>query len=461
VDEKAGPALVLAEQPGHSRRARRMTNEYLSGFGNEFATEALPGALPKGQNTPQHCPYGLYAEQISGTPFTAPRASNGRSWLYRIRPSVTHMRRFTRIDMPLWKTAPQPRAGLLPLGPLRWSPPPMPNEASSFVCGLSTMTTAGSADLRLGMAAHFYFVGEAMLDDYFMNADGELLILPETGGLRIATELGELAVGPCEIAVIPRGIKFKVAPESGPSRGYVCENYGSKLALPELGPIGANGLANRRDFVTPVAAYEDKDGPCRLTVKWGGGFHRTDIDHSPLDVVAWHGNYAPYKYDLKAFSPVGAVLVDHPDPSIYTVLTSASAEPGIADVDFVVFADRWLVAEHTFRPPWYHTNCMSELMGLIEGRYDAKPEGFLPGGLSLHNAMLPHGPDAAAYAKATSVALAPEKLEGGLAFMLESRFPHHPTEYAATLPTLQADYEECWRALPRNFEPADRSGTGI
>jgi homogentisate 1,2-dioxygenase len=437
-----------------------MTHHYMTGFGNEFATEALPGALPKGQNSPQHCPYGLYAEQISGTAFTAPRASNARSWLYRIRPSVKHMRQFSRVEMPGWQTAPQPRNHLLPLGPLRWSPTPMPNEASTFVTGLKTMTTAGDADLHLGMAAHIYFVNEAMIDDYFMDADGELVILPETGGLVIATELGEMAIEPSEIAVIPRGIKLKVAPTDGPSRGYVCENYGNRLKLPELGPIGANGLANPRDFATPVAAYEDKEAPCRLTVKWGGGFHTTLLDHSPLDVVAWHGTYAPYKYDLRAFSPVGSVLVDHADPSIYTVLTSPSAEPGIANVDLVVFPDRWLVAEHTFRPPWYHVNCMSELMGLIEGRYDAKPDGFLPGGMSLHNAMLPHGPDAAAYDKATSSDLGPEKLAGGLAFMLESRYPHHPTDYAAGLPTLQADYIACWQGLEKHFDPARCDGTG-
>lgn len=438
-----------------------MTHEYMTGFGNEFATEALPGALPKGQNTPQHCPYGLYAEQISGTAFTAPRASNARSWLYRIRPSVKHMRHFARIDMPGWRTAPQPPNNhLLPLGPLRWSPIPFPNEASTFVSGLRTMTIAGDSDLRLGMAAHVYFVNEAMADDYFMDADGELLILPETGRLLIATELGEIGLEPCEIAVVPRGIKFKVTPVDGPSRGYVCENYGGRFRLPELGPIGANGLANPRDFETPVAAYEDKERPCRLTVKWGGGFHMSLIDHSPLDVVAWHGTYAPYKYDLRAFAPLGSVRVDHPDPSIYTVLTAPSAEPGVANVDFVVFPDRWLVAEHTFRPPWYHMNCMSELMGLIKGRYDAKPEGFLPGGWSLHNAMLPHGPDAAAYGKAASAELRPEKLEGGLAFMLESRFAHHPTDYAADLPTLQTDYIECWQGLERHFDPARRDWAG-
>jgi homogentisate 1,2-dioxygenase len=432
----------------------------MTGFGNEFATEALPGALPKRQNSPQHCPYGLYAEQISGTAFTAPRASNARSWLYRIRPSVKHMRDFARIEVPGWKTASRPlNNGLLPLGPLRWNPIEFLNESSTFVSGLRTMTTAGDADLRLGMAAHVYFVNEAMIDDYFMNADGELLILPETGGLLITTELGEIGLEPCEAAVVPRGIKFKVAPENGPSRGYVCENYGGRFRLPELGPIGANGLANPRDFETPVAAYEDKETSCRLTVKWGGGFHVTEIDHSPLDVVAWHGTYAPYKYDLRAFSPLGSARVDHPDPSIYTVLTSPSAEPGIANVDFVVFSDRWLVAEHTFRPPWYHMNCMSELMGLVKGRYDAKPHGFLPGGLSLHNAMLPHGPDAAAYDKATAVALRPEKLEGGLAFMFESRLSHHPTEYAAALSTLQKDYVDCWQGLERHFDPARRERT--
>jgi homogentisate 1,2-dioxygenase len=437
-----------------------MPNVYMPGFGNDFETEALPGALPQGQNSPQRCPYGLYAEQLSGSPFTAPRGANERSWLYRMRPSVKHIGRFARINKPYWKTAPHIVDHGLPLGPLRWSPAPITAEALTFVTGMRTMTTSGDVNTQVGMAAHVYNVTEAMVDDYFCNADGELLIAPETGELDIATELGAIAIGAGEIAVIPRGVKFKVAMISGPSRGYVCENYGAKFRLPERGPIGANCLANPRDFKTPVASYEDKETPCRLTIKWCGEFHRTEIGHSPLDVVAWHGNYAPYKYDLRSFAPVGAILFDHPDPSIFTVLTAPSSEVGTANVDFVIFPERWLVAEHSFRPPWYHVNIMSEFMGLIYGQYDAKAEGFAPGGMSLHNCMLPHGPDKQAFDKASTDQLKPHKLTGALAFMFETRFPQHITSYAANLPTLQNDYIDCWQELERHFDPHSKNWTG-
>ncbi|HEX7388592.1 MAG TPA: homogentisate 1,2-dioxygenase [Acidiphilium sp.] len=429
-----------------------MTLRYMPGFGNDFETEALAGALPQGQNSPQRCPYGLYAEQLSGSPFTAPRGTNERSWLYRIRPSVKHVGKFRSIEMPFWKTAPHIVPHGLPLGQLRWGPVPMPAENLTFLTGIRTITTAGDVYSHTGMAAHVYLATAPMVDEYFYNADGELLIVPETGSLLVFTEFGKIAIGPGEIAVIPRGVKFAASPEGGPSRGYVCENYGAKFTLPERGPIGANCLANARDFKTPVAAYEDRETPCRVTVKWCGGFHVTEIGHSPLDVVAWHGNYTPYKYDLRTFSPVGAILFDHPDPSIFTVMTSPSGEAGTANIDFVIFPERWLVAEHSFRPPWYHMNIMSEFMGLIYGRYDAKEEGFVPGGMSLHNCMLPHGPDAGAFEKASTVELKPVKLTDTMAFMFETRFAQLLTEFAAKLPTLQSDYPECWRDIARKFD---------
>jgi homogentisate 1,2-dioxygenase len=431
-----------------------MALSYMPGFGNDFETEAVAGALPQGQNSPQRCAYGLYAEQLSGSPFTAPRGQNERSWLYRMRPSVRHATQFREIDVPHWKTAPHIVRHGLPLAQFRWDPVPMPDEALTFVTGLRTMTTAGDVYTQTGMAAHVYLVTAPMVDDYFYNADGELLIVPETGALRLFTELGLMEIAAGDIAIIPRGMKFKVEPVGGPSRGYVCENYGAKFTLPERGPIGANCLANPRDFKTPVAAYEDKETPCRLTVKWCGAFHVTEIGHSPLDVIAWHGNYAPYKYDLRTFSPVGALLFDHPDPSIFTVLTAPSGEAGTANIDFVIFPERWMVAEHSFRPPWYHMNIMSEFMGLIYGRYDAKETGFVPGGMSLHNCMLPHGPDTEAFMKASTVDLKPVKLSGTMAFMFETRFAQQPTEFAARLPTLQPDYAACWDGLDRNFDPA-------
>jgi homogentisate 1,2-dioxygenase len=426
--------------------------EYMSGFGNEFETEALTGALPKGRNSPQRCPYGLYAEQLSGSAFTAPPGVNRRSWLYRIRPSVLHGRRFRFADVPLWKTAPSRAQIEKPIAQTRWGPVPLPAEAYDFVDGIRTMTTCGDADACVGMSAGVFFVTQSMSDHFFYDADGELLIVPQQGALVFRTEFGVIEAGPGEIVVIPRGVKFQTRLRDSAARGYVCENYGAPFTLPNRGVIGANGLANSRDFLTPVAAFEDDEHRARLSVKWGGRFYACELDHSPLDVVAWHGNYAPYKYDLRRFSPVGALLFDHPDPSIFCVLTSPSTQPGVGDIDFAIFPERWQVAEDTFRPPWFHLNVMSEFMGLIFGAYDAKPGGFAPGGVSLHNAMLPHGPDADAVAAATKAPSTPAKLENTLAFMFETRLPQHPTDYALSLDMLDESYTDCWSALPKRFD---------
>jgi homogentisate 1,2-dioxygenase len=426
---------------------------YLSGFGNNLETEALPGALPIGRNSPQRCPYGLYAEQLSGSPFTAPRATNERSWLYRIRPTVAHWGAFTRIDAGLWRTAPAPEIDL-PLAPLRWDPLPIPAESVSFTQGIRTITTAGDAAALAGMGTHIFLITRSMVDEYFFNADAEMLFVPQQGGLRLCTEFGIIDIAPGEIAVIPRGVKMRVELQGGPASGYLCENYGGAFTLPERGPIGANCLANPRDFLTPKAAYEQRDAPSSMVVKWGGALWRTQLDHSPLDVVAWHGNYAPYKYDLRRFSPVGPILFDHADPSIFTVLTSPSETPGTANVDFVIFPDRWLVAENTFRPPWYHMNVMSEFMGLVFGVYDAKTGGgFVPGGFSLHNSMLPHGPDMDAFEKASNAALGPHRLEGTLAFMFETRFAQRVTRFAADAPQFQKEYAAYGQALKSHFDP--------
>ncbi|WP_428542297.1 homogentisate 1,2-dioxygenase [Rhodopila sp.] len=432
------------------------TTGYQSGFGNGFETEALPGALPVGRNSPQRCAYGLYAEQISGSPFTAPRASNKRSWLYRIRPTVAHWGQFRPADTGLWRTAPCAEVQLPP-APMRWDPIPIPDDAHDFPAGVHTITTAGDAATLAGMAAHVYLLTQSMVDACFYNADAEMLFVPQQGALRLRTEFGIIDIAPGEVAVLPRGVKFAVELPSGAARGYLCENYGAAFTLPERGPIGANCLANPRDFLTPVAAYQDRETSCRLTVKWGGALWQTDLDHSPLDVVAWHGNYAPYKYDLRRFSPVGPVQFDHADPSIFTVLTSASDTPGTANIDFVIFPDRWLVAEDTFRPPWYHMNIMSEFMGLILGVYDGKTGGgFVPGGFSLHNTMLPHGPDRAAFEAASNADLQPHRLDGTLAFMFETRFRQQVTAYAANMPQLQPDYTRYGSALPKRFDATRR-----
>jgi homogentisate 1,2-dioxygenase len=428
---------------------------YMSGFRNGFETEALPGALPIGRNSPQRCAYGLYAEQLSGSPFTAPRAANERSWLYRIRPTVGNWGSFEKINSRAWRTAPC-REAELPPAPQRWTALTLPDASLSFIEGMTTITTAGDAGSAVGMGVHVYLATRSMLDEYFYNADGELLIVPELGGLRLSTEFGVIDVTPGEIAVIPRGVKFLAELHGAAARGYVCENYGAAFTLPERGPIGANCLANPRDFLTPVASYEDRADPGRLTLKWGGTLWQTEIARSPLDVVAWHGNYAPYKYNLRSFSPVGPILFDHADPSIFTVLTSQSATPGTANIDFVIFPERWMVAENTFRPPWYHMNIMSEFMGLIYGQYDAKPEGFGPGGISLHNTMLPHGPDLDAFTGASAAELKPHKLENTLAFMFETCFMQHVTDIAAKHLSRQADYQNYGAPLRTLFDPSRR-----
>jgi homogentisate 1,2-dioxygenase len=425
----------------------------MSGFGNGFETEALPGALPIGRNSPQRCAYGLYAEQLSGSPFTAPRASNERSWLYRIRPTVRHWGRFHKIDAGLWRTAPCHEIEMAP-APLRWDPIPLPQEPVSFIEGVRTISTAGDAGAQAGMGSHVYLVTRSMQDEYFYNADAEMLFTPQQGELRLCTEFGIIEIEPGDIAVIPRGVKLRVELPGGPARGFLCENYGGAFRLPERGPIGANCLANPRDFLTPIAAYEDHDAASQMTIKWGGVLWRTELAHSPLDVVAWHGNYAPYKYDLRRFSPVGPVLFDHADPSIFTVLTAPSDTPGTANVDLVIFPERWLVAEDTFRPPWYHMNVMSEFLGLIHGVYDAKVGGgFVPGGFSLHNSMLPHGPDRTAFERGSAAELTPHKLENTLAYMLETRYPQRVTRYAAECPQRQEEYGLYGGELAKLFDP--------
>ncbi|MGR3540565.1 MAG: homogentisate 1,2-dioxygenase [Hasllibacter sp.] len=436
-------------------RAPSLSDGYAPGFGNDFATEALPGALPVGMNSPQRVAYGLYAEQLSGTPFTAPRGQNERTWCYRIRPSVRHVGRMSRLDLPYWKSAPHVDPDVTSLGQYRWDPIPHSDAPLTWLTGMRTMTTAGDVNTQVGMAAHVYLVTEGMGDTYFYSADSELLVVPQEGRLRFATELGVIDLAPQEVAVIPRGMVYRVDLLDGPARGFVCENYGQKFDLPDRGPIGANCLANPRDFLAPVACFEDRDCEARMVVKWCGTFHESRIDHSPLDVVAWHGNYAPVKYDLRAFSPVGAILFDHPDPSIFTVLTAPSGVPGTANIDFVLFRDRWNVAEGTFRPPWYHKNVMSELMGNVHGIYDAKPEGFVPGGMSLHNMMLPHGPDDAAFTAASTADLKPAKLTDTMSFMFETRFPQHLTAFAAREAPLQDDYADCWTGLKKRFDGSE------
>ncbi|MBP2161550.1 MULTISPECIES: homogentisate 1,2-dioxygenase [Asticcacaulis] len=415
-------------------------SQYMTGFGNHFATEAVAGALPVGQNSPQQTPFGLYAEQLSGSAFTAPRSENRRSWHYRLRPSASHA--------PFKRLKDGPAPGSATPNRLRWSPQTLPEIPTDFLDGLTPWAMNGDAATHSGVTIWLY-AATASMQRVFVNADGEMLIVPQSGNISIFTEMGRLDVAPLHVAVIPRGVRFRVDLTSDSATGYVLENHGAPFRLPDLGPIGANGLANPRDFETPVAAFEDRDEATQLIQKFHGALWTTTLDHSPLDVVAWHGNYAPYRYDLTRFNTINTVSFDHPDPSIFTVLTSPSELPGTANCDFVIFPPRWMVAEHTFRPPWFHRNLMSEFMGLIEGAYDAKAGGFLPGGASLHNCMNGHGPDAASHAAAIKADLKPHKITDTMAFMFESRWVLRPTEAALTSPALQADYDACWQDFPK------------
>jgi homogentisate 1,2-dioxygenase len=423
--------------------------KYQHGFDNEHESEAIAGALPIGQFSPQKAPLGLYTEQLSSTAFTVPRAHNRRCWFYRIRPSVVQGD-YTPYTQASVTTGPVTDI-ITPPNMLRWDPIAIPDKPTDFIDGLNTIATNGNAMGQYGMGIHLYAINQSMQNRYFYCADGEYLFIPEQGELLLRTECGRLHLQVGEIAVIPRGIKFAVDLLDETARGYVCENYGTPFVLPERGPVGANGYANDRDFIYPCASYEDIDQEMELLCKFAGHFYRASLDHSPLDVVAWTGNSAPYKYDLARFNVMGSVSFDHPDPSIYTVLSSPSATEGVANIDFVIFPPRWMVAENTFRPPWYHRNVMSEYMGLIKGQYDAKPDGFVPGGSSLHNSMSPHGPEAAVFEKASQAELVPDHNQGSIAFMLESRYIIQPTQWAMDTPLRQTNYIDCWKDIKKQF----------
>jgi homogentisate 1,2-dioxygenase len=427
------------------------TLHYQSGFGNEYATEAVAGALPQGRNSPQRAPHHLYPELISGTAFTAPRHENRRTWMYRKQPSVV-AGRYAAYEQPLWRTGVDRAIAISP-EPMRWNPFPIGDANHDFVDGMRTLATNGDAEAQTGIATHVYLATRSMDRRAFVNADGEMLVVPQQGRLRITTEMGVLEVKPGEVVLLPRGVAFQVALLDGPSRGYVCENHGAHFRLPELGPIGSNGLANARDFQAPVAAYDDHAVEYELVKKFAGKLWRAPLRQSPFNVVAWHGNLAPVKYDTANFMTIGSISFDHPDPSIFTVLTSPSDTPGTANCDFVIFPPRWLVMEDTFRPPWYHRNLMSEFMGLVYGAYDAKPEGFKPGGASLHNCMVPHGPDEEAFERASNAELKPHKLDNTLAFMFESRYRFIPTEFAMNSAQLDKHYADCWAGLKDQFTP--------
>ena len=424
--------------------------KYLTGFGSFFETEAKPGALPIGQNSPQKTPYNLYPEQLSGSALTAPREENFRTWLYRTQPTVGHPP-FERVKHQAFNGSPWLELPPTP-NQLRWQPLANSNKDATFIDGLFCMAGNGQVG-QSGSAIYHFEIHKEMGNDYFYSSDGEFLFMPHEGRMEVRTEMGVLELGPQMIAVVPRGVKFQVNPLFGDVvKGYALENFGQPLKLPGLGPIGSNELANPRDFEYRIASFVQEKGKFNLYNKYSGHMFKTELDHNPCDVVAWHGNLAPYRYDLRRFNTVNTVSFDHPDPSIFTVLTSPSGQPGTANVDFVIFPPRWMVAEKTFRPPYYHRNYMNEYMGLIEGIYDAKADGFVPGGASLHNRMSGHGPDAKTFRAGTDSELKPEYQGNTLAFMFESNQIYNPTPFAMESSSLEKDYWKCWQGLENNFE---------
>jgi homogentisate 1,2-dioxygenase len=421
---------------------------YQIGFGNEFETEAEPGALPSGQNSPQRPALGLVSELVSGTTFAAPRALNRRTYMFRIRPSVVHGA-FEQVDAGRivsapFSAAPNPNQ-------MRWRAFDCPADPTTFVEGLFTLCGNGDVKAQAGIAIHAYTCNRSMQSQAFSNADGEMLIVPQLGGLRLVTELGILECISGEFAVIPRGIKFRVELRDEEARGYVCENYGLPFRLPELGLIGSVGLANAYDFRIPTAAYEDIEASTEWLHKFGGNLWRSALAHSPFDVVAWRGNNVPYKYDMRRFMAMGTVAVDHPDPSIYCALTSPSDPVGGGNADLMILPERWLVAEHTFRPPGFHRNSVAEFLSIVSGKHDGKSASFAPGGASLHNNWAPHGPDAATVERGRTAELAPQKLQDTLVFMIESRYPLQLTAAALDAPERQLDYTDGWKGFIKRF----------
>ncbi|HEY3498273.1 MAG TPA: homogentisate 1,2-dioxygenase, partial [Polyangiaceae bacterium] len=429
-----------------------------AGFGNVHASEALPGALPHDRNTPRVGPYRLYPELTSGTAFTAERAENFRTWTYRIRPAAQQgllepLAHATFRD-DFEDEPPEPNL-------TGFSPLPLPSAACDFVDGLVTIGGAGSARLRRGYAVHLYAANRNMEERAFYDADGELLLLPELGALRILTELGVLDVRPGEVALLPRGLRFSVALREAAARGYVAEVFGRHFRLPERGPIGSNGLAEARHFRTPAAWHEDRLAPgYRIAAKLGGALYEARQDHSPFDVVAWHGNHCPYVYDLALFTPAGYTRVDHPDPSIHTVLSAPLDERGTHSLDLVVFPPRWDATEGTFRPPYFHRNATTEINGIVR-EVSSPGSMFVPGCLFLTPSMTPHGPVAAGVERAFSLSDAeadkPHRYsENACWFQFETALPFSLTPWARNAPHRLHDWHSKWGSYRSYFDPGSK-----
>ncbi|KAH9884385.1 homogentisate 1,2-dioxygenase [Xylariomycetidae sp. FL2044] len=445
--------------PGASARGSHFMTEptsadpyrYQIGFGNRFATEAIPGVLPQACNTPQRCKYDLISEQLNGTPFISPRATLLHAWFYRIHPSVKHrpLKRLPKNE--------DLEAVFSPLNPdveftpqdLGWDKFPHPKGADAvdmidFIDGLKTIGGHGDPTLKEGLAVHMYMANTSMPNRAFCNNDGDMLIIPQEGRLDIQTEFGRLMVRPGELVVVQAGMRFTVGLPDGPSRGYIQEIFGSHYELPELGPVGSNGMAQPRDFEIPVASFDVDLSPWTVVVKLAGALFAYEQDHTPYDVVGWHGNYAPYKYAMEKFISSATVDRDQSDPSIYCVLTARSKIPGVSLSDFLVFTPKWCSTRNTFRPPYYHRNVATEIMGMPYGTWHGSATMLEPGGLTYEPSYMPHGESYERWKEATGADLQPARVgEGAMAFMMHISGHVSLTQYAlqrcTTLQPIQAD----------------------
>ncbi|ORX94816.1 homogentisate 1,2-dioxygenase [Clohesyomyces aquaticus] len=415
---------------------------YQCGFGNRFASESIPSVLPRGQNCPQRVKYDLYSEQLNGSSFVSARQALQHVWMYRIRPSVVHgelSRSDLNSKLEAYFGPANPRVEYNP-SQQAWNPFPVPEASPSssidFVHGLRTVAGQGDPTSKQGIAIHIYTANASMQNRAFCNNDGDFLILPQQGRLDIQTELGNVMVRPGELAVIQAGIRFKVSLPDGPSRGYIQEIFGAHYELPELGPIGSNGMALPRDFEYPVASFDlDSSSIWEIVYKLAGTLHSCHQPHTPFDVVAWHGNYAPYKYAIEKFINMANVERDQADPTIYCVLTARSIIPGVSLTDFLVFTPKWISTTNTFRPPYYHRNMSTEVMGLVYGTYGGSSHVLEPGGLSYEASYMPHGETYETWKMATTQDLRPTRAcEDTLAFMFHVSVPLMLTQWAMESP---------------------------
>jgi homogentisate 1,2-dioxygenase len=432
---------------------REMTT--LEGFGAPLQSEALPGALPLHQNSPRHAPYGLYPEQLSGTAFGLPRHKNLRTWLYRIRPSAQQSP-FRPLRHETFTTAFTSE----PVEPnlFGWRPCPIPSAGQDFVDGIVTLGGAGDGHSRRGYALHWFTANRSMDNRAFCNADGDFLLVPQLGELTLVTELGVLEVGTGQIALLPRGLRYSVVLRSPAARGFIAEVYGRHFELPERGVIGANGLADARHFRTSTAWFEDRlELGYRITSKLGGVLYDAQQDYSPYDVVAWHGNYVPYVYDLAAFVPVSNVRVDHPDPSIYSVVSCPLDETGSNLLDLIVFPPRWDPTEHTFRPPFFHRNATMEWNAVV--RSDSSDGALFESGVSfLTPPMTPHGVTSAAVERAfrldeATAAVPHRSSDQSLWIQFESSLPLQLSPLAREPSRAILDWPTVWGAYRNHFRP--------